>query len=413
MRGHSLQSTVSGTRERLSLLACIGDCNDMSAYSGTPYHFLQTARTHGVLQDGLRLSVASGTWKIRRGSWNLRRALCGCGIGGYQYSAGFLEALWGREQRRLSGSVIVNCFQLYPPSVVHDRSIEKWFFIDQTLTQLFQNYGGHVSSVAQRAAIEQERAGYHTARGVIVNSRYAARSVIEEYGVPAPLVHVVLQGANIDESAYRKWDLAEGNCERHRAPERPLRLVFVGRDWRRKGLDRLIRALAAMQKMGSKVSLRVIGCEPQDVPSELRAVPRIEWLGKIDKHRETPRFIRAITECDLGCLLSRAEAGGISIREFHALGLPVLGPNAGGAPEQLIAQASIAVHPGMPSSDVAELLFDLERNPGRLETLRQQAWKSRHLALWSASIRSMLPIWPHAVIPRFRQLNSYVTQALD
>jgi len=39
--------------------------------------------------------------------------------------------------RRGGGSIV---FQLYPPSVAADETIEKWFYIDLTLTQLFDYY---------------------------------------------------------------------------------------------------------------------------------------------------------------------------------------------------------------------------------------------------------------------------------
>ena len=46
-----------------------------------------------------------------------------------------------------------------------------------------------------------ERAGYHRAARIIAMSRGTVRNLIEEYGVPAERVSMVLPGANIDDAA--------------------------------------------------------------------------------------------------------------------------------------------------------------------------------------------------------------------
>src|SRR5918912_970549 len=65
----------------------------------------------------------------------------------------FLERLWSVVLPYIKDSLILNCFQLYAPSVVKDYTIEKWFFIDQTLLQLFDHYGQR-STIGRRIARE-------------------------------------------------------------------------------------------------------------------------------------------------------------------------------------------------------------------------------------------------------------------
>lgn len=396
--------TLPGQHEPVSprrYLAAIGDANDPVTWGGIPYHFLQAAKKQGVLDDGLALATGGAAWTLRRWSWNARQVLAGDRPGGYQYSVSFLESLWAPCRRSLPGSVVLNCFELFPPSLVADASIEKWFFIDQTLTQLLDYYElrGQVGRRIAQEAVAREREGYHRAAGIIAQSHWAARSVTEDYGVPAERVHVVVAGANLDPGTYAEWELEETKrreAAAHSTARRTLRLIFVGKDWRRKGLDRLLRALGLARRQGLQATLRVIGCQRESLPSDLQDTPGVEWLGFLDKRRDPVRFLRAVAECDVGCLLSRAEAGGIALREYVALGLMVLGPDSGGAPEYVLPQTSFLVSPQAPDEQIAAELLKLEADPARLETLRALAWQHRRSGLWDESVRQLQTVWLHS-----------------
>jgi glycosyltransferase involved in cell wall biosynthesis len=381
---------------RLVYLAAVGDANSPITWSGIPYHFLQAGKKANLFDDGLALNADSSAFQLRRIAWNLWQMFKGERPGGYQYSIGFLERLWFPYIRQIRNSVVVNCFQLYPPSVVADETIEKWFFIDQTLGQLFDHYGLR-STVGRRIAAEaqrRERQGYHAAQGIIAHSKWAANSLTNDYEVPADRVHVVVPGANLAADEYASWEFEE---EKRRLSEfgrdgLPLRLVFVGKEWERKGLDRLLRAVQIARGAGANVTLRVIGCQRENLPADLRKVAGVEWFGFINKTTEAKRFLPAVSDCDVGCLLSRAEAGGIAIREYHALGLPVLGTDAGGAPEHMIPEASIIIPADAPPEKIAETVLALGQNPAWLEQLQRMAWLNRHSASWNTSVDAVLDL---------------------
>lgn len=375
-----------------TFLAAVGDANDPRTWSGIPYHFLLAAREAGLVDEGLPLTYEGPGWRARRLAWNALRPMTLDRPGGFQYSPTFLERLWAPARGRLEGAAVINTFQLDPPSVVADARVERWWFIDQTLTQLLRDYGdgARIGRRIQRDALRREREGYHSARGIIAHSSWAARSLLEDYDVPKERVHVVVPGANVDPGAYHAWDAAP------RAPG-PLRLVFVGKEWERKGLDRLLRALAEARARGASATLRVIGCPREALPPELRRVEGVEWTGFIDKRRDPARFLRLVSDSDVGCLLSRAEAGGMSLREFHALGLPTLATTAGGAPEHAIADASVPVPIDATTPEIADRIVELAESEERLDRLRARAWARRHEATWAASVDKILAFWPHAI----------------
>jgi glycosyltransferase involved in cell wall biosynthesis len=252
--------------------------------------------------------------------------------------------------------------------------------------------------IAQRA-LREEREGYEAATGIIAHSRWAAQGVVERCGIASTKVYVVKQAANIDPLAYQAWERAE-QIRRERecssgGDEDGLRLVFVGLDGKRKGLDRLLRGLAIARSLGSQATLRVIGCGPKQMPPELRALPGVEWCGRVNKRQDAELFLRLVGDCHVGCLLSRVEAGGCGLSEYQALGLAVLGTSAGGAAEQILPGNGVIVDVDATDEEIAETLLRLERERESVESMRAVAWRQRRAATWDARVDQIRTFWPH------------------
>lgn len=376
-----------------TVLAAQGDVNDVRTWSGTPYHLLQTAHADGLIDIGLGLEPLERFRQLFRYGWNLGAVLRGRGRGGYQFSAPCLERLWAPARPQLIGTRVINCHQLYAPSVVADARIEKWFYVDQTLEDLFGSYGlgENISPWMQQDAMARERVGYRQAAGIVTHSRWAAERVAAFAGLPASQLHVVVPGANLDEASYRRW--AAAFQLGMPAAEEPLRLVFVGKDARRKGLDRLIRALRLARREGAALRLTVIGCTPERLPPELREDPDVHWRGFIDKQGDPAAYLDAVAAHDVGCLLSRAEAGGMCLREFHALGLAVIAPDVGGSPDHTLPEATALVAAADSDAQLAELLLALHRDRGRVQAMKRHSWEHRESVGWTAAVAQLAALW--------------------
>ncbi len=177
-----------------TLLAAVGDANDVRTWSGIPYHLLQEGKRQRLIDQGLSLSTDGWAWKSRRYAWNLRNVMLGRGRGGFQYSVEFLERLWAPVRSLAVNARLINCFQLFPPSLVTSESTERWYFLDQTLIQLFDTYGirEEIGARIAEEAIERERDGYRRAKGIVMHSQSAASSVIQDYGIEPAKVAIVV-----------------------------------------------------------------------------------------------------------------------------------------------------------------------------------------------------------------------------
>jgi glycosyltransferase involved in cell wall biosynthesis len=368
-------------------VAAVGDARDPLTWSGIPYHLSEAGKSVGWVTAGLPLGAQGWRWTTRRALWNGLRVATGDRRGGYQDSISFLERLWQPFRSRIRGSVVINCFQLYPPSMVSDDSIDKWFFIDLTLTQLFDYYlqRPQVGRRIAADAVAREREGYRRARGIITMSHFTAESVRRDYGISEDRIHVVVPGANLDPEVYRRWEMT---ADAKRGTSDVVRLVMVSTDWKRKGMDRLLRALAMTRGKGLRATLKIIGSRRDELPLELTALPDVQWLGRIRKDVDADRFLREVADADVGCILARYEAGGSVLREYHALGLAAFATTAGGMPDFMFSDASVTIAPEATDETIADQLMTLG-NRSLVENLRQAAWRRRREATWEETVRRL------------------------
>jgi glycosyltransferase involved in cell wall biosynthesis len=188
-------------------------------------------------------------------------------------------------------------------------------FIDTTLSIRARDWPEPgVSSKVYDRLIRVERRFYLKALRVFTASDYVAREVSRTYGVPAARVTVAGAGPIIrsTESTRISGPLAG----------RPLRVLFVGRDFERKGGDVLLAALEIAGRTAS-FSLDIVGCSP-DVPPPLASVVRVH--GDVLDAEMVARMYR---EADVFCLPARFEPFGIAAIEAMMHGLPCVVTDVG------------------------------------------------------------------------------------
>ena len=364
------------------MVACVGNANDPNTFGGLPYHLVAAGIT-----TGFSFMETQNRFKLARYSWNARQYLSTGNSGGFQYSETFLKNLWSSAPEQCKNAPILNLFQLFPTSEMEKKSL-KFFYLDQTLLDVFDYYGKgtNMSNSYRKNIFTRERMQYASADMVIFRSNWAANRAKTNYGLSDERVSVVLPGANIPQNTLSK--IEDEYCILN-AKKGELKLIFVGKEWYRKGLDRLLGAMRIAKVGGVKISLTVVGVKPEKFLLQLAKDLSVEWVGFIDKSLHPLTFARLLAKHDIGVLLSRNEAGGVSLREFGRLGLPVVAPDTGGSPEFAMSNNTYLFAPEVTNEVIAETFVNLAEDPYVLNQLKRDAWNRRHAFDWGTAVKKL------------------------
>ena len=173
----------------------------------------------------------------------------------------------------------------------------------------------------------------------------------------------------------------------------PLRLLFVGRIIRNKGVRDAIRALALLKDPG-RVHLDIVGtgddrpaCERE--ATEGGVADRVRLHGHVARS-EVDRFYR---QADVFVFPSFREPSGNVVLEALSYGLPLIAADRGGPGHVVNARCGIAVTPTDPrdyAAQIARAIETLDDDRDLLESLAVGARnRIREVALWEEKIRWM------------------------
>jgi glycosyltransferase involved in cell wall biosynthesis len=176
----------------------------------------------------------------------------------------------------------------------------------------------------------QERRVLRRVRLALCNSRFTAEAVRRSYGLSDDRCAVLHKA--VDTSAFSRPALVPGRAQSATSTG-PI-VLFVGTDWRRKGLDVLIEAFARLGPAFASASLWVVGPSPDD--TELGALLKRAQLGEralILGQAARSEVAEYLWRSDVFVLPSRREALGVAVLEAMAAGVPVIATEVGGIPE--------------------------------------------------------------------------------
>lgn len=366
----------------MRILTCVGDATCVHTHGGLPYHLLHAGKQAGFIDAGWPLQPEK--LRTARLIWNAGRLLTRGEFGGYQYTERFTRALvlqapsaWSKPDE------IISIFPLLPPARFRCDKVS--IYIDATLTQNFEDYGigKTVGRTTVADALKRERQAYRDAVHVLCRSRAAARSVVEDYGIDARKVHIVPGGANI------AGDIEPSRYDRYNLPLTPVRLAFIGKDWRRKNLPFLLKVAETLHARGTAVEVIAAGFDPGVGPRH----PRLRPIGFIDKRSDLETFIDLLRSCHFNCLFSLAEAFGLSNRESLRLGVPVLASDVGGIPDTVPKGCGHLFPPNAEAGDVADVIDTYVRSPDLYWSLRDHVASRADEFTWAAVVEKMQAIW--------------------
>ena len=203
-----------------------------------------------------------------------------------------------------------------------------------------------------------ERRALRRAARVLAWTEWTARSLREDYGLPAEKIAVVHPGVDV-----ALWSVERAAPA---APAKPLRILFVGNFARRKGLGTLLEALPLVER---PLALHVVSGDANlDVPP-----------GVVVHRGLTPGsdgLRHQLAEADVFVLPTRADMAPWAIVEAMAAGLPVVASDVAAIPE-LIGETGVVVPPEDPAA-LAGALRALADDPDRRAALGALARARAH-----------------------------------
>ena len=217
-------------------------------------------------------------------------------------------------------------FSVWHPPVAYLRtSLPVFMFQDspfEVIQPLYDGMAHFTPKIMQEVALV-ERMAAKRCTGIIETSDWAATEARKLWRLADEKVAAIPFGANVDSS------VTSGNIDEILSARsgQVCQLLWLGKDWARKGGDTAVEATRILNKRGIPTKLTVIGCEvPGLVPDFVREV------GFVDKRLPEGKLMldEIMRACHALILPTKAEAFGIVYLEAAAYAMPSLAPNVMG-----------------------------------------------------------------------------------
>ena len=167
----------------------------------------------------------------------------------------------------------------------------------------------------------EESTAIAKASKLVYSSEWAANSAICDYQAETAKIEIIPFGANIDEPPLADEVLSP-------RPNSPCRLLFMGRDWQRKGGDIAYQTLISLHQQGMDTELIVVGSTPPtSMKSEKLTV--IPFLNQ-NIPQERQQFEELFLTSHFLISPTRADCSPMVFCDANAFGLPVLTTDVGG-----------------------------------------------------------------------------------
>lgn len=279
---------------------------DINNWSGTTYHLLQTlSRKHHVKVIGQ--NTLSQTAYYIKDNFSKKHLLD-------KYAPLFGE-LYAEQ---MSGSDLIFFGDLYLASFL-EVNIPMVHLSDVTYHS-FKDYSEMKRSkeqIKRTEALEKKVLQKYTT--IIYSSEWTKQNTIDYYDIEPNKIHVVEFGANIPAPSDYKISIQTDTCN----------LVFIGKNWKKKGGDKVFMAYRKLKSKGLQCTLTIIGSTPQEPYDEIEDVTVIPFLDK-SKPEHLKRLCNILKEAHFLVLPTEFDAFGIVFCEASAYGVPSIAANVGG-----------------------------------------------------------------------------------
>ncbi len=334
------------------------------------------ARDHGV--DATHLDLSEGLTAAER---IVRRAMCFGPRPGSSGAASLLLPRFRHEMHagvqaarrisrleRIMGRFDVIHFHPQPTAWASLRRMRRTpsiVSIDTTQRLASRDVPGGLARLDYAPNIARDRTVVRAAAAIVATSRWAADDLLADDPDLASKTHVLPYPVPLDGFDAR-W-IGERHARASAAPSAPVRVLFIGGDFPRKGGAELLDAWRA-GGFASRATLTLVTDWPgaeADLPPGAAIVRGVRAY--------TPEWLAAWRDADLFVMPTRGEAFGMVFQEAAAAGLPSIGTAINAIPEIVAdGETGILVPPGDPAA-LVEAMRALVESPDRRRTMGEAA----------------------------------------
>jgi glycosyltransferase involved in cell wall biosynthesis len=331
-------------------------------------------------------------------------------IRSWKLQAYHLSRLTRRVQQRICGAYRSNLFPSFyataisrlieeiSPDVViaaaisdisaHLRVRPPFVHWSDATTSLIQSGYDYLHSYSSRQieiARQLDRQSARKSALALYSSEWAANAAISEYGLAPERTWVAPFGANISPEPNRARALQIPSFD-------TCRLLFIGKEWARKGGDLVIAAAMKARDKGVPVQLTIIGCKPPEVPngSWIKVIKYLDKNSAVDVQQLHNLYYNS----HFFFLPSRADCSPIVLCEANAFGVPVISARVGGIPSIILdGQNGFTLPADSSAEEFADVIVQAWTDPELYASLRHASRARYESALnWKAWADSVEPV---------------------
>jgi glycosyltransferase involved in cell wall biosynthesis len=339
------------------LILCAGDPDSERAFSGSARSLFQALERRGCVH--YKANVLGYTDTFRHPPLPVRafRKVDKLHLlGKYRYSGLAFHRNSRRAQRVADAHPGFNACLMYGTTYNPRLPAPTYCYFDATTVQVLNAAAWEhkdFSSAQRRHAVAYQQGVFDQCTGIFPRTEWAAGSVREDYGLPESKICIAGAGPN---------HYAEPLPH---APYDRKRILFIGKEFDRKGGPLILDAFRLVRKTIPDARLAIVGCDPG-----IRE-DGVEIVGVINKKHPdgVQRLLTQYSEASVFCVMSTFEPFGIVIVEAQNSFVPCVVPARFAFTETVVDNVTgrhvAEDDPRILADTLTELLLD----PARLESM--------------------------------------------
>jgi len=293
------------------------DAKNVTSWSGLPYHLSKYLMKRGIEIEFIgplkkKTSLFNSTSFLKKKHLGERE------IGNLQYYAKQVEEKLSKldvDYVFSPGTVPISYLDTNTPII---------FWTDATFAGMINYYESftNLDKSSIKAGNIAEQSALDRCKYAIYSSKWAADSAINNYKVDKDKVKIIPLGGNVEH------DLNLNDIKKiiKNRDTNVCRILFIGKDWERKGGDKVVQIVTRLNEMGLKTHLDIAGCNPK-IDQKLDFITKHGFLNGIQDRKKLDSLFY---DSHFFILPTKAECYGLVLSEANSYGIPCLTTMTGG-----------------------------------------------------------------------------------